>query len=175
MVRGVSLRLERRTRQPHVFIMPLPPPVLDPPFNITRVSHVILTSRDLDASRRFYSDVLGLVVSDSDKEALYLRGLEEAGHHSLVIRKSDDAPVCQAIGFRVLTEADLDKARDWLDRSGVSSAWVTVPHQGRTLRFTDGSGAPVELCATMDIVPRLMQSFDRFHGGSPQHLFLFDV
>ena len=52
--------------------MPLPAPVLDPPFNITRVSHVVLTSHDLDASQRFYSDVLGLVVSDSDKDALYL-------------------------------------------------------------------------------------------------------
>jgi catechol 2,3-dioxygenase len=153
--------------------MPLPAaPVLHPPFNITRVSHVVLTGRDLDASRRFYSDVLGLVVSDSDsdKDALYLRGLEEACHHSLVIRKSADAPVCQVVGFRVLTEADLDKASDWLDRRGVVSTFIEMPHQGRTLRFADGSGAPVELCARMDIVPRLMQSFDRFHGGSPQHL-----
>ncbi len=70
--------------------MSLPAPVLDPPFNITRVSHVVLTGRDLDASRRFYSEVLLLVVSDGDKDALYLRGLEEAGHHSLVIRNSAD-------------------------------------------------------------------------------------
>ena len=161
-----SLRPDEPNSQREVPRMSLPAPVLDPPFNITRVSHVILTSRDLDASRRFYSDVLGLVVSDSDKDALYLRGLEEASHHSLVIRRSDDAPVCQAIGFRVLTEADLDKAKDWLDRRGVASNWIEVPHQGRTLRFADGSGAPIELCAKMDIVPRLMQSFDKFHGGS---------
>jgi len=150
--------------------MTLPAPVLDPPFNITRVSHVILTGRDLDASRRFYCDVLGLVVSDQDDDALYLRGLEEASHHSLVIRRSDDKPVCQAIGFRVLTEGDLDKAKHYLDQANVPNSWIDAKHQGRTLRFVDGSGAPIELCTTMDIVPRLMQRFDKFHGGSPQHL-----
>ena len=129
--------------------MSLPAPVLDPPFNITRISHVILTSRDLDASRKFYSDVLGLVVSDVDSDALYLRGLEEAGHHSLVIRKSSDEPVCQAIGFRVLTDADLDKAKDWLDHRGVASTWAEAPYQGRTLRYADASGTPIELCAKM--------------------------
>src|SRR5690348_5184092 len=125
--------------------MPLPAPVLNPPFNITRVSHVVLTSRDLDASQRFYSDVLGLVVSDRDSDAVYLRGLEEAGHHSLVLRKSDDAPVCRAIGFRVLTEADLDKAKAYFDQRGDANAWIEAPHQVRTLRFTDGAGGPIEL------------------------------
>ena len=43
--------------------MSLPPLVLHPPFNITRISHVVLTSRDLDASCRFYCDVLGLVLT----------------------------------------------------------------------------------------------------------------
>ena len=115
-------------------------------------------------------DAADELVVISDTGALYLRGLEEASHHSLVIRKSSDAPVCQAIGFRVLTDAELDKAKDWLDRRGVASKWVEAPYQGRTLRFTDASGTPIELCAKMDIVPRLMQSFDKFHGGSPQHL-----
>ena len=43
--------------------MSIPPPVYDPPFNITRASHVILAVCDLAASRRFYTEVIGLAVS----------------------------------------------------------------------------------------------------------------
>jgi catechol 2,3-dioxygenase len=150
--------------------MPLPSVVLDPPFNVTRISHVVLTSRDLDASCAFYCDVLGLALTDRDDDAAYLRGLEEACHHSLVLRKSADAPVCQAIGFRVLADRDLDAAKAYFDQHNVKSRWLNLPHQGRTLRLHDGSGSPIELCVTMETLPRLMQRFDKFHGGSPQRL-----
>ena len=112
--------------------MSLPPLVLHPPFNITRISHVVLTSRDLDASCRFYCDVLGLVLTARDEDAVYLRGLEEACHHSLVLRKSAAAPVCQAIGFRVLTEADLDIAKEYFAIERVSKT------AGRTRRSKGG-------------------------------------
>ena len=144
--------------------------VLEPAFNTTRISHVVLTSRDLDASRRFYADVLGMVTTAQEDDALYLRGLEEACHHSLVLRRSADGPVCLGVGYRVLAEAHLDRAKTFFDANAVPAKWAQPPFQGRTLLFTDGSGAPTELCATMDSVPRLMQAFDKHHGGSPQRL-----
>jgi len=150
--------------------MSLPPLVLHPAFNITRISHVVLTCRDLDASCRFYCDVLGLVLTERDSDVAYLRGLEEACHHSLVLRKSAHAPVCQAIGFRVLTEADLDIAQEYFARRNIQNRWQDAPCQGRTLRLIDGSGSLIELCTTMGTQPRLMQRFDKFHGGSPQRL-----
>ena len=36
--------------------MSIPKPVYNPPFNITRASHSVLTVKDLAASRRFYVD-----------------------------------------------------------------------------------------------------------------------
>ena len=48
-----------------------------PPFNITRASHAVLTAKDLGASRAFYVDALGFVVSDEDRDTINLRGLEE--------------------------------------------------------------------------------------------------
>src|SRR5439155_10764322 len=93
------------TRRP---TMPLPKPVYYPPFNITRSSHVILTSRDLEASRDFYEQVVGLVLSDRDADTLYFRGLEEMCHHSLVIKRRGTTHECEAIGMRVLTEDELD-------------------------------------------------------------------
>src|SRR4051794_29973604 len=56
-----------------------------PPFRFRRTSHAVLTSRDLSKSKEFYTEVIGLVASDQDRNTLYLRGLEERGHHSLAI------------------------------------------------------------------------------------------
>jgi len=95
--------------------MTLPSNVLHPPFNITRISHVVLTSADLEATRRFYCDVLGFVVTGLEQDALYLRGLEEGGHHSLVFIKSDEGASCHRVGFRVMEDRDLDLAKQYLD------------------------------------------------------------
>ena len=76
---------------------------LAPPFNTTRASHAVMTARDLDRTQEFYCDVLGLIATARDPDALYLRALEERSHHSLVFRKSKDAPVCERVGLRVLT------------------------------------------------------------------------
>ena len=38
-------------------------------------------------SRAFYVDCLGLLVSDETDDALYLRGVEERNHHSIVLRR----------------------------------------------------------------------------------------
>ena len=44
--------------------MDLPRTDLDTPFNITRTSHVVLTVKDLEASRLFYTEVVGLIVTE---------------------------------------------------------------------------------------------------------------
>ena len=72
--------------------MPLPTPVYYPPFNITRSSHAVITSRDLEASRDFYEQVIGLVLTERDADTLYFRGLEEVCHHSLVIKRRSERP-----------------------------------------------------------------------------------
>jgi len=41
--------------------------------------------------------VLGLVVSDEDRDTLYLRGLEERAHHSLTIRRTLEEPTSGAV------------------------------------------------------------------------------
>jgi catechol 2,3-dioxygenase len=58
--------------------MSIPKPVYNPPFNVTRASHCVLTVQDLAASRRFYVDLLGFIVSDEDGDTLLLRGVAES-------------------------------------------------------------------------------------------------
>jgi catechol 2,3-dioxygenase len=70
----------------------------DPPFDVSRASHVELTASDLAATKRFYAEILGFVVSDEDPDTLYLRGVEERCHHSLVFRRSDGIPTSPPSG-----------------------------------------------------------------------------
>ena len=81
-----------------------------PPFNITRTSHLVLRVNDLRRSRAFYTEIVGLVVSDETDHDCCLRGLSEACHHSLRLVQTEDEPSCERIGFRVFFEEDLDTA-----------------------------------------------------------------
>jgi catechol 2,3-dioxygenase-like lactoylglutathione lyase family enzyme len=56
--------------------MGLPATNFDPPFRITRASHVVLTVRDLMASRLLYEKVIGLILTAEEDEALYFRGVQ---------------------------------------------------------------------------------------------------
>jgi catechol 2,3-dioxygenase len=145
--------------------MPLPSVVLDPPFNVTRASHISLTVADLDASRLFYEEVVGLVLTRREGDVLYLRGVEEACHHSLVLRKTVSAPSCLRIGLRVLTDQDLDKAHDFFLGLGCDSRWATVPYQDRTLHVADPCGTLLEFCSRMPVQPRNITNFHRHKGG----------
>src|SRR3989440_658675 len=77
------------------------------PFDILRAAYVELAVRDLAASRHFYVDLLGLVISAETDDALYLRGWEERVHHSIVLRQADHAAAVR-LGFRTREGADLD-------------------------------------------------------------------
>ncbi len=129
--------------------MPIREPVFNPPFNIVRASHVELGVRDLEASRAFYVDCLGLLVSDEDDDALYLRGVEERNHHSMVLRRAREAEV-HALGFKLASEEDLDRAAFWFGRRNLPIAFPELPHQGRTLRTADIFGMPLDLYAQME-------------------------
>ncbi|MGE4482708.1 VOC family protein [Acidocella sp.] len=150
------------------------PELYDPPFRVTRASHVELRVRDLAAARAFYVDCLGFVVSDETSEVLYLRGLEEIAHHSLVLRRGD-ASVAQRVGFRCLTEEDLDRAKFYFDQEGLPTAWVEVAHQGRGFQALDPSGVPLEFCARMQTRPRLIGDFAAYRGGCPLRLDHFQL
>ena len=148
----------------------LPPVDLRPPFNISRTSHLRLNVSDLAASREFYTRALGLVVSGEDDSTVYLRGLAEACHHSLVLEKSRDGGTARRVGFRVFFEEDLDEAYRYFRDRELPAEWVEVPHQGRTLHVSDPIGTPLELCATMETRPRLHIDFERYQGAHAQRL-----
>ena len=142
-------------------------PNLNIPFNITRVSHIVLTSRDLDKTRYFYETGLGFEVTLQDDTILCLRAIEETGHHSLVFEKTEmDGPgVCRRVGYRMYSDDDLKRAHDFFNARGEFASFVERPNQGLTLQLNDGVGVPIEFCATMDQSENRMQKFHTHAGG----------
>ncbi len=147
--------------------MTLLSPKKNVPFDVTRLSHVVLTSRDLDATRHFYEAGLGLEVTGQDREILCLRSLEESSHHSLLFerRPSEGPGVCRRIGYRVRDEDDVRRAHDHFAHLGKHPRFVERPFQGLTVQVEDALGVPVEFCATMEQSPSRMQRFD-LHAGA---------
>src|SRR6185503_19066750 len=157
----------RNDRKSEEALMPVPTHTFDPPFNIIRCSHAVLDVTDLDKSRAFYENTVGLHVEDADDKAVYLRGSEEHQHHSLVLRKAPTA-ACSRLGFKVGNDGDLDKAASFFSENGVQYKFTEQPFQGRTLQFTDPAGFQLELCASMDKRPHLLRRYDLYKGCHPQ-------
>jgi len=149
--------------------MPVAKPVLSPPFNIVRVSHVDFAVTDLEASKAFYVECLGLAVTDETTDTVYLRAIEERNHHSIVLRRAE-APTVRAAGFKVLSEEDLDQAAYWFDKKGLRAEFVEREHQGRTLRAVDPLGMPIEFYFKMDAAPSLLQKYTSYRGARIQRI-----
>lgn len=154
--------------------MPVPKPNLYPDFNIVRLSHVEFVVRDLAKSRTFYVDTLGLQVSYEDDTTIFLRALEERNHHCLILRKGEE-PVAKELGFKVFSDADLDRADTFFRGKGLPVEWTERPYQGRTLRTRDPFGLPLEFYHRMDRLEPIHQQYKRYQGVRPLRIDHFNV
>lgn len=154
--------------------MPVPAPVLYPPFNIVRLSHVEYAVTDLAASRAFYVDTLGLQVTHEDADGIYLRAMEERGHHCIVLRKSDTA-CARVLGFKLYDEPDLERAEAFFRAKGLPVSWVERSFMGRTLRTCDPFGVPLEFYVQMDRLPPIHQQYKLYKGVKPLRIDHFNM
>lgn len=152
--------------------MALPKPVLYPPFNTIRLSHIDLGVADLSASKAFYVDTLGLQITDETKDQVFLRAMEERGHHCVILTKGK--PQVNVCGFKVFAEEDLDKAHAYFTGLGQDCEWVDRAHQGRTLATRDNMGMPIEFYHQMDRLPSIHQQYKLYNGVKPLRIDHFN-
>jgi catechol 2,3-dioxygenase len=144
-----------------------PTPAAPPP-DILRCAYVELVVTDLAASRAFYVDVLGLVVTEEDADAVYLRTLEEFIHHNLVLRKGPVAAVA-ALAYRVRAPEDLDRAVAYYSELGCRverHASGFTKGVGDSVRVVDPLGFPVELFHDVQHVERLAWHYELYGTGA---------
>jgi catechol 2,3-dioxygenase len=145
-------------------------------FNIIRCARAILHVTDLAASRDFYENALGFVVTEADQQHLYLRGYEEHNHHSLVLKKAEQ-PGIEVISYKVYAEEDLENLYDFFERKNMNPKWINEGQQhavGKAFRVQDISGIPVEFFVKMDTVERLLQRYDLYRGARVQRIDHFN-
>ena len=149
------------------------PPVPD----IVRSAYATLIVTSLAEARRFWVDLLGFVVTDSDAEALYLRGYDELTHHNLILRSG---PVAAAgpLGFRVRSDADLAKAEAYYAALGCRSERLpagAVRGLGEVVRVEDPLGFLVDFFASAAHPERLQQRYDLRRGAEVARLDHFNI
>jgi len=147
-------------------------PGADLPFSVVRTHHGGLVVTDLERSRHFYVDLLGFVETERTPDALYLRGLEERSHHSLVLRRGE-SPASDHLAFKVASEEDVDRAKAFFEARGAAVKEVPAgaeAGQGRAIRVMDPLGFPMEFFFAMDDVERHLQRFDLYRGAHPMRL-----
>jgi len=154
--------------------MPIPSPNLYPDFNIIRLSHACLNVKDLAASKKFYVDILGLQITDENDTHIYLRAMEERGHHSIILQKSDRPGTVEVMGFKTFDEADLDNAEAYFKAKDRPTSWVERPYQGRTLLTSDNMGVPIEFYHKMDRLNPIHQTYALYHGVKPLRIDHFN-
>jgi 3,4-dihydroxyphenylacetate 2,3-dioxygenase len=139
----------------------------DTPFDILRAAYAELVVTDLEASERFYVDLLGLVSSARTEDTLYVRGWEERLHHSLVLRQGSVAGAGR-LSFRVRSNEDLGLIAADFARRGciVRPVDGDLLAMGRALRVWDPFGFPLEFFHDMEQVETQLQRFD-IHRGAP--------
>ena len=141
--------------------MPVPNPNLYPDFNIVRLSHVELGVSNLNESKHFYSEILGLQITYETDQEIFFRAMEERGHHCVILKKSKSKDI-NLLAFKVFSESDLQKAEIWFLSKGLPTKWVERPFQGRTLRTQDIHGIPLEFYFKMDRLPSIHQKYMLF-------------
>ena len=154
--------------------MPVPAPVLYPPFNIVRLSHVEYRVTDLDRSRAFYVDTLGLQITHEEPGLLMLRAMEERGHHCIILREAKAADVA-VLGFKLFDQPDLERAAAFFAGKGLPVDWVERPFQGRTLLTRDPWGIPLEFYVKMDRLEPIHQSYKLYSGVRPLRIDHFNM
>ncbi|RLQ97377.1 3,4-dihydroxyphenylacetate 2,3-dioxygenase [Falsibacillus albus] len=145
-------------------------------FDIIRTARSILHVTDLNQSRDFYVNALGFVETDADEEHIYLRGLEEHVHHSLVLKKADK-PAVEALSYKLRSESDLEALSNVFAEAGHKVKWLEEGSQkalGKSFRVQDISGMPLEFFAKMDTVERFLQRYDLYKGSRVQRIDHFN-
>lgn len=114
---------------------------------VAHIGHVELRVTDLAASRAFFTDLLGLFVTEETEERVYLRAWQDFDHHTLVLTQAETSGV-EHVAWRVGDPADLRRVEAQLVKLGVEHRWVeggAEPGHGDALRFLTPGGIPMEL------------------------------
>jgi catechol-2,3-dioxygenase len=112
--------------------------------DIRRAGHATFTTPDLDRQVDYYSDMLGLIVTERDKDRAFLA--TRTGLEAIALEKGDKVGLTR-LSFQVAPETDLAAFARTLSEHGIKSETRNgiSPGAARALVFTDVKGTVIEL------------------------------
>ncbi|QKF74001.1 catechol 2,3-dioxygenase [Aliarcobacter faecis] len=122
---------------------------------VMRIGHVDLNVLDINVSRNYYVNIMGMEVTREDSDGtLYLKCWDEWDKYSLVLRPSDEATF-NNVAYKVQKDSDIDDLKAKIEAYGVSTEILpagTVVECGRVLKFIAPSGHEFNLYAEKTFV-----------------------
>jgi 3,4-dihydroxyphenylacetate 2,3-dioxygenase len=150
--------------------------IIAPP-DILRAGALELEVTDLQESRAFYHDVLGLLITYEDSNEIHLRAFEEYLHHSLVLRKGPVAAM-KVLSYRVRAPRDLDLAERYFGNLGVPVERLAAGATrgfGEVVHVQDPLGFPIQFFCEAEHVERYTQRYDAHKTAALLRLDHFNI
>ena len=117
----------------------------EPIFDVAQLAHVELLTPDLEGTRGFFEDLLGMHLTERKSNSVYLRGYEELYHHSIQLTQAPHAGLGH-VAWRARSPQALDRRVAAIEASGLGIGWAEAgPGHGRSYRFRTPEGHPMEL------------------------------
>ena len=112
--------------------------------DVLRVGHATFTTPDLERQVSYYSDVLGLIVTERDKNRAFLS--TRTGLEAIALERGDASELTR-LSFQVAPDADFAAYARELSEHGINSEQRNgiSPGAARALVFTDIKGTIIEL------------------------------
>lgn len=123
-------------------------------FQLRKLGHVVLNVTDIDAAERFYTEVLGLEVSDRYPSSMVPGGMRflrfNTDHHGIALVGGAgplDKSTLNHFAFEVGSPDEVFRARDWLREHGVPIVFEGRRRAGCQLavEFRDPDGNNLEI------------------------------
>jgi len=117
---------------------------------VLRLGHANIRVLDMDAARKHYEGILGLIKTHEDSDGnVYLKGWDEWDKYSFVLSPSDKAGL-NHVAFKVENDSDLDHLKSAIADYGIEVEEVpagTLYACGRALKLNIPSGHTMYLYA----------------------------
>jgi catechol 2,3-dioxygenase len=129
------------------------------PFDLRKLGHVVLNVTDLEASVRFYTEVLGLAVTDRYPDTMVPGGMVfmrvNTDHHGVALvgaASTLEKTSLNHFAFEVGTPGEVFRARAWLRKNGVPLHFEGRRRAGCQIgiEFKDPDGNNLEIYWNID-------------------------
>jgi catechol 2,3-dioxygenase len=114
-------------------------------WDIAHLAHVELLTPKLDASVRFFTEIMGMSISETKENSVYLRAYDDYEHHTLKLTAHKHAGLGH-FAWRARSQKALERRVKAIEKSGFGKGWTDGDcGHGKTYTFQTPDNHAVEL------------------------------